>query len=264
MRRAAAVLLICLAISVVAALPTALFAATQVALTLNFFNTVVDEQTNNGCTKPGLIGSAYLSGDNTADPSGFGPTSAYTVAPWTAYNTGLTSTAYVSGADCNPSSGNCLAVDLNHNLTVLSMDSRLSRDPTTGKPRALRLDFSRPCLDCAYGPGPSNPFGTNPLSVPGLLSVFLTTSYTSMGICSSTDCPEAETGTARFWFNDASGNQWRVDWGFVRVLRISTNTWYVLADGCDGSQVATLYRLQGKKNSRQGQYLMPFFASAVR
>ncbi len=256
MRRASLVFLVCLAISLVAALPASLSAAAT-GLTLNIFNTVVDEQTNNGCLYPPLIGTAYLTGDNTADPSGFGPTSAYTVAPWTTYNTGLTSTAYVNSTDG-------LKVNLTSNQQTVTMDTRQSLDPTTGKPRALRLDFSQPCLECVYGPGPANPFGTNPYSAPGLLSLFMTTSYTGMGICSSTACPEAETATARFWFSDASGNDWRVDWGFMRVLRVSSNTWYILADGCDGSQVSNLYRVRGKSNYRVGQYKMPFFISVVR
>lgn len=265
MRRAAAILLLCLLISVVAVfLPAGLSAATQLNLTLNFFNTVVDEQTNVGCPYPPLLAVPDATGDNTKDPSGVGTTNAYADPPWPIAFTTLTSTAYTNGADCNPSKATCLAVNLNHNQTVLSLDSRLSQDPTTGKPRALLLNFGQPCLNCPYGPGPANPIGTNPLLAPGLLSVFLTNPYTTMAMCSTADCREAQTGTARFWFNDASGNQWRVDWGFVRVLRISTNTWYMLADGCDGSQVATLYKLQGKKNSRQGQYLMPFFVSAVQ
>jgi hypothetical protein len=154
--------------------------------------------------------------------------------------------------------------------STLSIDTRNSQDAATGKPRNLVLNFGQPCPSCPYGAGPANPFGAGPLATPGLLSIFLTTPYSGMAICSTTDCPESETGTARFWFDDPTvrNQQWRVDWGFVRVLRVSVNTWYVLADACDGSQVATLYRLaNSKKNvtvSRQGQYLMPFFASGVQ
>ncbi len=265
MRRAAVVVCFCLLMLAGAALLPSGLSAAQLGFTLDFFSTVVDEQTHIGCPNPPLLSSPYAMGDNTTDPSSFGATSAYNVAPWQPF-TGLSSVAYVNGADCNPKSATCLAVTLNKNQTALSMDSRLSLDPTTGKPRALRLDFSQPCAYCAYGPGPANPFGTNPLSTPGLLSVFLTSSYTSMGVCSTTDCLESEVGTVRFWFTDPSGNQWRLDWGSVRVLRMSSNTWYVLADGCDGSQVATLYRIKNKSGSlsRQGQYVMPFFISAVQ
>lgn len=265
MRRAAAIVVFCALISSGAVILAA--SPSISSMTLNFFTTVVDEQTQIGCTYPPLVSAPYFGGDSTSDPAAVGPTSAYTDAPWTMPFTTLTSVAYKNGADCNSSSRVCLSVALNHNETVLSLDSRGTQDPTTGKSRAVRLDFSQPCLYCAYGPGPANPFGANPVSTPGLLSIFLTTPYTSMAVCTTTDCAESETGTARFWFNDASGNQWRVDWGFVRVLRVSANTWYVLANGCDGSQVATLYRLQNKRGnsaSRQGQYLMPFFASAAR
>ena len=263
MKRAAVVFSLLVAVSLVAILvPSQLSAATQVVLKLNFFNTLVDEQSGVGCTNPPLVTTPYASGDITSDPAAVGPNSAYTTAPWPTSYTALSSVAYKNGADCNTAKNTCLAVTLNSNQTAVSLDSRLSRDFTTGKPRAIRLDFSQPCAGCAYGHGPSNPFGTNPLSTPGLLSVFLTTPYTSMAVCSSTACPESEQGTVRFWFDDASGASWRVDWGFVRVLRVSANTWYVLADGCDGSQVGTLYKTQSKKGtSRLGSYLMPFFAS---
>ena len=264
MRRAAAVLSFCLLILTGAMLLPSGLSAAQLGFTLDFFNTVVDEQTHIGCPNPPLLTSPYATGDNTSDPSSFGATSAYNVAPWQS-ETGLSSVAYTNGADCNPHSATCLAVNLDKSQTVLSIDSRLSQDPTTGKPRALRLDFSQPCLYCAYGPGPTNPLGTDPFSTPGLFSVFLTSPYTSMAVCSTTDCVESEVGTVRFWFTDASGTQWRLDWGSVRVLRISSSTWYVLADGCDGSQVATLYKSKNKGGSlsRLGQYVMPFFVSAV-
>ncbi len=271
MRRASQLVLLFVVVCLALTLIPTVASAGQLAMTTNFFNWVVDEQTHVGCPYPPLITAPYLSGDITADPSAVGPTTAYTMVPWTPPPVSLTSVAYVNGADCNPSSATCLASNLNKNQTVLSIDTRNSLDATTGKPRNLVLNFGQPCDTCPYGPGPANPFGVNPLPTPGLLSVFLTVPYTSMSICSTTDCPESETGTARFWFNDpnASANvTWRVDWGFVRVLRVATNTWYVLADGCDGSQVATLYRLQNVRKkvstSRQGQYLMPFFASGVQ
>ncbi len=263
MKRATQVALL----SLVVLLTAALKSSSSPASRMNFFNWVVDEQTNVGCLTT-LTASPYFSGDVTADANAVGPTSAYTSAPWTPPPVNLTSVAYVNGADCNPSSATCLSVGLSKNQTVFSIDTRISQDSTTGKPRNLVLNFGQPCATCPYGPGPTNPFGVNPVATPGLLSVFLAVPYTSMALCSSTDCPESESGTARFWFNDPNGTknlQWRVDWGFVRVLRIASNTWYVLADGCDGSQVATLYSLaSNRKNvstSRKGQYLMPFFAS---
>lgn len=49
---------------------------------------------------------------------------------------------------------------------------------------------------------------------------------------------------------------------------MSSKTWYVLADGCDGAQVALLYRLHNDKHrqsvSFQGSYLIPFFLSGVQ
>ena len=229
----------------------------------NFFSMVVDEQTNVGCPNPPLIAPPLLYGDTTS-----GPTTIYNTPPWSVPTTSVTSSAYANGADCSPTKGTCTSVSLSK--STLSIDTRLSQDAATGQPRNLKLDFSQPCPGCPYGPGPANPFGAGPLATPGLLSIFLTTPFNGMAICSTTDCPESETGTARFWFDDPTVRnlQWRVDWGFVRVLRVSANTWYVLADACDGSQVATLYRLNNnKKNvtvSRQGQYMMPFFASGVQ
>ncbi|MGI9101621.1 MAG: hypothetical protein ACR2IF_04165 [Terriglobales bacterium] len=271
MRRCAQVVLLLLSVSAAVVLAPLFASAGQLAMKANFFNWVVDEQSHVGCPNPPLVAPPYFSGDITADPSAVGPTTAYTTAPWTVPQQNLTSVAYVNGTDCDPAKGTCLAVDLNKNQTVLSIDSRNSQDATTGKPRDLVLNFAQPCAGCPYGPGPANPFGASPLATPGLLSVFLTVPYTGMAICSTTDCPESEPGTARFWFNDPNGNtnlQWRVDWGYVRVLRVATNTWYVLADGCDGSQVATLYQLANNRKkittSRQGQYLIPFFASGVQ
>ncbi len=88
-----------------------------------------------------------------------------------------------------------------------------------------------------------------------------------MGVCSSTACTQAVEGFAKFWFTDNSGTQWRIDWATVRVLRMSSNTWYFIADACDGTQVAGLSELTGTRTQPKtvfnGYYLIPFFFSAV-
>jgi hypothetical protein len=59
---------------------------------------------------------------------------------------------------------------------------------------------------------------------------------------------------------------WRIDWAHVRVLRLSSTTWYIIADACDGSQVAGLSKLSGSRTLPKavlnGYYKIPFFVSA--
>lgn len=101
----------------------------------------------------------------------------------------------------------------------------------------------------------------------GLLEVFLDFPYTSLAVCSSSVCTEATTAYAKFWFLDNAGVQWRMDWATVRVLRMSSNTWYIMADECDGTEVAGLSKLSGTRTQPKtvfnGYYLTPFFITAV-
>jgi hypothetical protein len=86
-------------------------------------------------------------------------------------------------------------------------------------------------------------------------------------VCSSKACPEARQINTKLWFNDASGAQWRVDWAAIRVLRISTRTWYFVADACGGSQLAGLSKLEGTRTKPRdvlnGYFLIPMFFSAT-
>ena len=241
---------------------------TSNAATMNVYFQVVDEQnlnayynTTGSCPGSSFsIDSAYFAGDGLVS----GPTSAYGfAAPWT-LSSSLSSSSYVNGADCNTSSGVCLGVKFDHNATVLSLDTR----GTLG-PRKLDVNFTNPCLDCTPA-GSGSVFGGS-ARIPALISVFLDNPFPSMAVCSSLACPEAQSGFAKLWFDDPNGDPlltWRVDWPFVRVLRMSSTTWYVLSDGCDGSRVAMLYRLHNDKHrqsvSLQGYYLIPFFLSGVQ
>jgi len=260
-------------IALVLAVPSLLISAgtTSRSMTMSFFNTFVDEQTGIGCSVVVPQTAGYC-GDLTSDLGMNGSTSTYPNAFWSQPNTTEPFSKFADGADCNPATGTCMSVQLNKNLSTLSVDSRGSIDPTTGRPRYIVMTFT-PCPvgACPNGPGPVNPFGSLTTNMPGLLSIFLATPFTNMAVCSSSACPEAESGTARFWFDDPNHTanlQWRIDWPFMRVLRVSSNTWYAVASGCDGSQVATLYRLANNHKSttisRQGSYLMPFFISGVQ
>ena len=100
------------------------------------------------------------------------------------------------------------------------------------------------------------------------LNIMLDFPYTSMAICSSRACLEAQPAFAKLWFADPNDSSvtWRVDWTYLRVLRMSQNTWYILADSCDGSQIARLSKLEGArtqpKATPNGYYLIPFFIEA--
>jgi hypothetical protein len=102
-------------------------------------------------------------------------------------------------------------------------------------------------------------------TTPGLFQISGLKSLTSMEVCSSTDCPEWRAIKATFWFNEAENPDvdWRVDWAFVRVLRVSTNSWYIIADACGGSQLAGLSELTGNRTKprevNSGYFLMPLF-----
>jgi hypothetical protein len=93
-----------------------------------------------------------------------------------------------------------------------------------------------------------------------------------MGTCSSRTCPEARIAYAKFWFTDGGVN-WRLDWDEMRVLRMKSdptsntapNTWYIIADECDGTDVAALIQMNGKntKGVITGYYKVPLFIRVV-
>ena len=262
--------LVLVVVAALAFLPS-LFAAkpirsSTVPLNIHVYDSVIDEHDTTAFYNNG---TAFCSGlVNPADISAFtgdgvvaGPTSAYsTGAPWTA-TTNLSSTTYSDKADCG---NNCLRAQFNSNDKILSFDTR----GTVG-PRKVKLDFSHPCQGCAGPAGSPGVFGGS-ITTDGLLDVYLDFPYTSMEVCTSTACPEAQPAFAKFWFTDPSDTSvtWRVDWQFLRVLRISTDTWYVIADSCDGTQIAGLSSLTGKRSRPKtvfnGYYLIPFFHAAVK
>lgn len=261
-----------LAVALLAALPLVVYAGSPAPtpVTMNIFHSVVDEQDLNAfyhvtgsCsgTPPVVDLLAGFGGDSIH----FGPNSAYGFgSPWELVSN-LVSTTYVHGADCNPSTQVCLGVKLNHNEKTLSLDTR----GTLG-PRKVAIDFSKPCYGCAV-PGNSDVFAAKPLPTTMLISVFMDNPFTSMAVCSSRACPEAQPSFVKLWFDDPGGDPlltWRIDWANARVLRMSANTWYVIANGCDGFQVAGLNRLHNSKKrptaSFRGSYLMPLFLSVVK
>ena len=240
-------------------------AASKTGLTMNIFFQVVDEQntdvfynTTGYCSSP-YTAPPYFQGDLVN-----GPTSAYNfVPPWT-LTSSLASSQYVDGTYCASGTTNCLHAIFDHNQTVISLDTRNSLGP-----RKVDLNFSNSCVTCSV-PGKIPSFGSS-LSTPALVGVFLNTPYTSMSVCSSTGCPEAQPAITRLDFTDPTNSQvmWKIIWSYVRVLRMSANTWYVVADACDGTQIAALYRLQNQRNNKigtsfQGYYLIPYFLTATQ
>ncbi len=246
-------------------------------LTLTLYDSVVDEQDttafyNNGTAfcSGGFLQNSEFQGDRQVT----GSSTAYDFGGWTstAGLVSLVSTEYAHNADCDSATNICLRVQFDSNNKTLTFDTR-----GTSGPRTVTVSFAQPC-NLTGCPGPAgNPevFGDGNLSTTadqsltttGLLNVFLDFPYTSMAVCSSTTCPEAQPAFAKFWFTDPNDSSvtWRIDWQFLRVLRMSTNTWYLIADDCDGSQVAGLSKLQGSRTRPKtvfnGFYLIPFFVS---
>jgi len=202
-------------------------------------------------------GPAACSGDAVEA----GPTEAYGLSFWTA-SSGLVSTNYSDNTDCGQF---CQRANLSSDYKTLNLDTR-----GTSPARALKLDFTRPCNDPGCPPAGSTTVFGGHLTTNGLLNVFLSFPYTSMAVCSSTACPEAQPAFAKFWFTDPSDSSvtWRIDWQYLRVLRMSDTTWYIVADACDGTQVAGLSKLQGSRTRPKevfnGSYKIPFFLAATR
>jgi hypothetical protein len=241
------------------------------SMTMTFFSPPVNEEPFGGCTVPNSENPG-LTGDACQPATAAATVYSFLNSPWTPYS-GVTGVSFADGNDCNPTVGTCLSVSLDKNLSTLSIDTRGSYDPATVKPRYVSMNFNSSCPECPYGGGPVNPFGSpnGITNMPALLSVFISTPFPNMAVCSSITCPEGESGVVRLWFDDPNHTanlSWRLEWNYVRVLRMSANTWYVVGSGCDGSQVATLYRLSNNhKNvttSRQGSYKMPFLISGVQ
>lgn len=151
---------------------------------------------------------------------------------------------------------------------------------TDGSSRQMTVDLSSPCdndagdIGCPVPPGNTadvvGAFGQTTVTRPGLLNLFMVrpySTYTEMVTCTDRACREAGLAVARFWFKDPAGNTWRLNWGTVRVLRMDANTWYFIADQCDGTQVAGLSNLGASNRKRpkevfNGYYKVPFFLVA--
>lgn len=272
MKISSLVVTLSLAVALLAAKPAALNGGGKkpgnVPLVSNVYDAVVDEHDTNA-----YYGSATFCPGSSApfQTSNFagdfavtGPMTAYEFgSPW-ALATGLSSTGYADGSDCGQ---NCLRVQFNSGLKILSFDTR----GTLG-PRKMSLNFSEPCGQAEGCPGPGGDpavFGGS-LSTPGLLNVFLDFPFTDMEVCTSTACPEAQPAFAKFWFTDPADSQvtWRVDWYYLRVLRMSADAWYVIADACDGTQIAGFSKLEGNRGRPKtvfnGYYKIPFFLGLVK
>ena len=252
---------------------------TAASLTANIYDPVFDEQDT---TAYYHNGNRFCSGtvfptdpaEFTGDLAKFGPSGTYGFgAPWTPYSSGFTSTTYVHNADPGPSGSLRVQFDTNGKLLTLDTRGTALNGVRGNPPRKLTVDFWTPCTsECGSGKpgGSTNPFGngSSVLSEPMLLNVRLDFPYTSMGVCSSRDCLEAQPAFAKLWFADPTNSSvtWRVDWTYLRVLRMSQDTWYILADSCDGGQIAGLSKLEGSRTRPKtvfnGYYLIPFFIEA--
>lgn len=271
------ILLSLVAVALLAALPLSVYAGkgggkgsgTTTPLTVHVYDQVVDEQDTN--TFYGDTSGRYCAGTPaqiftegsavTGDGILAGPSSAYGIGFWPAFPD--LSTSYVDNVDCG---FNCQDVQFDANNKILTLDTR-----GTSPSHTLSLNFTKPC-DLPGCPGPAGDptvFNNGTLTEPMLWNISKTSPYASMGICSSVACPEAEPAFGKLWFADPSDASvtWRIDWANLRVLRISANTWYIIADGCDGTQLAGLSKLIGNRTRPKtvfnGYYLIPFFVAAV-
>ncbi len=263
-----------LLVLVLAVLPLAVHAAKTTSVTTVIYQVVVDEQNtslfhNNkscqGSSNPLSVaaGLGYtavdvgLGGDLQRPDSG----PAYNFPLWTPVS--LTNSSYDEVNSCT-SNGTCVVSSLVQNSTTLSLNTRST-------PRSLRINLGYPC--------PSNVCGFDNQALPTQLqspfqqsqakvSISLNSNapLTSMTPCQSVACFEAQEGHANLWFDDPVTPllSWKVSWGRMRVLRMSLNTWYFIADACDGTSTAALYRTENRRSPFWGWYIMPFFITATK
>lgn len=247
-----------------------------IPLTLRVYDTVIDEHDNftltngaEGCQEFFSQPSRY-----TGDIPGVNQ-SVYTFgSPWV--------TDFALADDYQD---NLLGLD-NYGLRArFDQGKKVLSFDTNGTTRKVTVDLSSPCDNgngdngCPGEPGiPAEvmaAFGTETptLEISGLLEVFLGSPYPDMEVCDTTGgsraCPQSSLAFAKFWFDDPSGRTWRLDWSFLRVLRMDANNWYFIADECGGSQVAGLSNLESSNRKRpkeifDGYYKVPFFLVAVQ
>ena len=262
-----------LTIALLLVLPGSVFGAKggkaqPTVLNVDIYNDVVDEQDTNAfygsttgqfCSgSPAFVQPPAFSGE----VAGTGSLTAYgeSGSPFPSYS--VTSTVYSDGTDPN---FNPISAKFDANAKILSLDTR----GTLG-PRTETVRFDEPCNDCGGLPaGDPTVFNSAPVTEPMLLNISMTSPYTSMAICSSAACTEAEPAFAKLWFADPSDSSttWRVDWANLRVLRVNATTWYILADACDGTQIAGLSKLIGNRTRPKtvfnGYFKVPFFIRAT-
>jgi hypothetical protein len=239
-------------------------------LQVDIYELVVDEHNttafyNNGppyCpgTNPIFTQPASLFGDSVVP----GPSTVYGFgSPW--ISNPATSTEYLHNTFCAASGSPCIRAQFNSDNKILTLDTR-----GTAGPRTVKLDFMHPCgeLGCPQPAGSPTVFGGS-LTTPALIDVTFNVPFTRMAVCTSVACPEAEPAFAKLWFTDPTDLSvtWRIDWAYLRVLRMSATTWYIVADECDGTQIAGLSKLTGArtrpKSVFNGYYVIPFFLVAV-
>jgi len=254
--RIAALLLTSLPFCVLAAKPGP--STSSVPLTVSVYTQFWDEQNTNVYFNNPETCPFYdqVKWDSNLLPDALdGPTSQWDFFNWNV-KSGLQSGVYDNGA--NSATGSCLRAEFSTSDKVFSLDTR-----TSTPLRKLTVDLGDP------QPGTSIPSLGALVTTPALLQVSGTDSFLNMGVCSTNACPEARQIATKLWFDDPSASdvQWRVDWRAIRVLRVSSNTWYFIADGCGGSQLAGLSKLTGNRTrpreTLNGYFLIPMFFSAV-
>ena len=262
-----------IALAIASLLPVAAHAvrpsSAVVPLNVADYTTVADQQDTNAYFGSPNICPATTTGtfqgvSNLRPGPGVpaGPTTAWDstfLGAWTTVS-GLSSGLYTNGSDCS-AAGSCLRAEFSTSDKVFSLDTR-----STSPAQTFTLDFSSPWNPSTGQPGTNHaPWPT--FTTTGLLQVNGTDAMTGMQVCTSKACPEARQINTKFWFNDAQGNQWRIDWAAIRVLRIQTNLWYFIADTCGGSQLAGLSQLEGTRTKPRdvlnGYFLIPMFFAAT-
>ena len=190
-------------------------------------------------------------------------TTAYDFFNWNPYPN-VSAGQYNNHTFCG--TGTCLRAEFNSGDKTLSIDTRVTGNPV----RIFTVGFSEPWDLLNDQPGTQVPPWGTALSTPGLFEALASSSMTTQGVCTSMACPEAREIQAKFWFTDPGNPDvtWRLTWNHIRVLRVSSSSWYFVGSACDGSQVAGLSKLEGSRTrpreTNQGYYLVPFFISAQK
>lgn len=248
------------ALAIMVALPFASFAgkptSSTVPLRASVFATFYDLQNTNAyfnnpetCPYYGQLPEE----SNLVPDTLTGPTTQW--ENWT-LKSGLQSGTYEDRTNCAGSS--CLRTEFSTNDKVFSIDTR-----TSTPLRKLSVDFTLP-----HGTVSNVSFAGNVVTTPALFQVLGQDPLTTMGVCSSTACPEARQIATKLWFNDPTESDvtWRVDWRAIRVLRVAANKWYFIAGQCGGSHVAGLSKLVGSRTrpreTMNGYFLIPLFIAA--